>query len=265
MSPAAARTDQTPTRDCFAGFGPTTAPSGCRFGDQDGERVVVLVGDSHAAHWFPALQAAAEQQGWQLWFWAKSGCGYADVREWLASYRREYTECSAWRRSALQRIAALPRVDLVVVGRGISYLGQTLDDDGTLLDREAAAPVWADGARRTFEQLGAKGRRVLLLRDVPRPGFDVPSCLSARGPAACTFPRAGHLHPDAQLWAAEQPVVRALGLPVADLSTVVCPGDPCNVVSPRGAAIYRDNHHLTATFARESAGAVLSALRRYVL
>ncbi len=264
MSPAAARTDQAPTRDCFAGFGPTTAPTGCRFGSPDGARVVVLVGDSHAAHWFPALQAAAERQGWQLWFWAKSGCAYADVREWLPSYRREYTECSAWRRSAFGRIAALPRVDLVVVGRGISYLGQVMDGDGTLLDRAAAAPVWADGARRSFEQLGAPGRRVLLLRDVPRPGFDVPACLSARGTAACTFARAGHVNPDAQLWAAEQPVVRSLGLPVADLSPVICPADPCHVVSSGGAAIYRDTHHLTATFAREAAPAVLATLRRYV-
>jgi hypothetical protein len=37
------------------------------------------------------------------------------------------------------------------------------------------------------------------------------------------------------------------------------------VVSPGGAAVYRDNHHLTATFARESAPAVLSALRPYVV
>jgi len=107
--------------------------------------------------------------------------------------------------------------------------------------------------------------RCPLLRDVPRPGFDVPSCLSARSPAACTFPRGGHVNPDAQLWAAEQPVMKALRLPVVDLTTVVCPGEPCSVVSPGGAAVYRDNHHLTATFARESTPGVLSALRPYVV
>jgi peptidoglycan/LPS O-acetylase OafA/YrhL len=264
MTPAAARADQAPTRDCFAGFGPTTAPAGCRFGDPAGSKVVVLFGDSHAAHWFPALDAAARRQHWQLWFWAKSGCGYADVREWLASYRREYSECSAWRRSALGRIAAMPRVDLVVVGRAISYLGQVLDG-GDVLDRTAAAPVWAAGAERTFDGLATGGRPVLLLRDVPRPGFDVPACLSAHDDgAACTFPQAGHLHPDEQLWAAEQSVVKRLGVQVGDLSPVVCPADPCGVVSPNGAILYRDEHHLTATFARESAPAVLAVLRRYL-
>jgi peptidoglycan/LPS O-acetylase OafA/YrhL len=265
MTPAAARADQAASRDCFAGFGPVTAPAGCRFGDPAGSRVVVLFGDSHAAHWFPALDAAARRQNWQLWFWAKSGCGYADVQEWLASYRREYTECSAWRRSAMARIAALPRVDLVVVGRAISYLGQVLDADGDLLDRGAAAGVWAAGAERTFEALGAGDRRVLLLRDVPRPGFDVPACLSSRDdPVACSFPQAGHVHPDEQLWTAERSVTERLGVQVADLSGLVCPADPCGVVSPGGAILYRDEHHLTATFARESANKVAAVLRRYL-
>jgi hypothetical protein len=266
MSPAAARTDQAPSRDCFAGFGPTAAPADCRFGDPTGSRVVVLFGDSHAAHWFPALDAAASRQHWQLWFWAKSACGYADVREWLPSYRREYTECSAWRRSALDRIAALPRVDLVVVGRTISYLGELLDDGDNLLDRQAAAGVWSAGAERTFERLSSAHGPVLLLRDVPRPGFDVPACLSAHDdPAACSFPQTGHLHPDDQLLTAEESAVQRLGVQVVDLAPVVCPADPCSTVSPAGAILYRDQAHLTATFARESSSAVLAVLRRYLL
>ncbi|HYY12620.1 MAG TPA: SGNH hydrolase domain-containing protein, partial [Kineosporiaceae bacterium] len=264
MTPAAARDDQAATRDCFAGFGPAAAPAGCRFGDPAGTEVVVLLGDSHAAHWFPALDAAARRQHWQLWFWAKSGCGYADAPEQLAAYRREYTECAAWRTSALDRVTALPRVDLVVVGRGISYLGQLLGDDGRVLDRTAAAPVWGAGAERTFRRLTAGGRRVLLLRDVPRPGFDVPACLSSKDPAACSFARSGHVHPDDQLWAAEQPVVTRLDVPVADLTDVVCPGDPCSVVSPGGAILYRDEHHLTATFAREASAAVEKVVASYL-
>jgi peptidoglycan/LPS O-acetylase OafA/YrhL len=267
MTPAAARVDQTPSRGCFAGFGPAAAPAGCMFGDPAGSRVVVLFGDSHAAHWFPALDAVARRQHWQLWFWAKSACGYADVREWLASYRREYTECSAWRRSALDRIAALPRVDLVVVGRTLSYLGQVLDGDGRLLDRGAAAGVWSAGSARTFERLSSPGRhRVLLLRDVPRPGFDVPACLSRHDdhPAACSFPQAEHVRTDEQLLATEEPAVNRLGVRVADFTPVVCPADPCSTVSPAGAIVYRDGAHLTATFARESAGAVLAVLRRYL-
>ena len=224
--------------------------------------MVVLVGDSHAAAWFPGFDAAARRAGWQLWFWAKSGCGYAQVREFLAAFHREYTECSDWRRSALARIAALPHVDLVVVGRSISYLGELLGADGAVLDRGAADPVWAAGADSALRSLAARGRPVALLRDVPRPGFDVPACLSQHvtDPATCSFPRARHVLPDGQLWQAEATVVRDRGVHIVDLTSAVCPGDPCQVVSPGGAIIYRDEHHLTATFAREAAGAVRQAL-----
>ncbi|MGZ4625514.1 MAG: acyltransferase family protein [Kineosporiaceae bacterium] len=262
MTAAQARLDQAASRDCFAGFGPTSAAADCRFGDPKGSRVVVLVGDSHAAAWFPGFDAAARRAGWQLWFWAKSGCGYAQVREFLAAFHRGYTECSDWRRSALARIAALPHVDLVVVGRSISYLGELLGAGGAVLDRGAARPVWAAGADSALRSLAAGGRPVALLRDVPRPGFDVPACLSQHvtDPAGCSFPRARHVLPDGQLWQAEATVVRDRGVHVVDLTSAVCPGDPCQVVSPGGAIIYRDEHHLTATFAREAAGAVRQAL-----
>jgi peptidoglycan/LPS O-acetylase OafA/YrhL len=262
MTPEQARADRASTRDCFAGFGPRFAPADCRFGDPGGGRVVVLLGDSHAAAWFPALDLVARRSHWQLWFWAKSGCGYAQVREFLAAFHREYTECTDWRRSALARVAGLPHVDLVVLGRSISYLGELLDAGGRQLDRQAAAPVWAAGADVTLRALTAGGRRVVLLRDVPRPGFDVPACLSQHGnrSAACTFPQARHVHPDNQLWSAEAGLVKNRGVRVADLTSAVCPADPCQVVSPDGAIIYRDEHHLTATFAREAAPAVQKAL-----
>jgi peptidoglycan/LPS O-acetylase OafA/YrhL len=266
MTPAAARSDQGPSRDCFAGFGPRSAPPDCRFGDPAGAGVVVLFGDSHAAAWLPALDVAARRHHWQLWFWAKSGCGYADVREFLATYHREYTECSDWRRSALARVAALPRVDLVVVGRSLSYLGELLDAGGTQLDRAAAAPVWAVGADRTLAALAAGGRKVALLRDVPRPGFDVPACLSEHldDPAACAFRRARHVHADAQVWAAESAALAARHVDLVDLTSTICPGEPCQVVSPGGAILYRDEHHLTATFSREVGGPVGKALARYL-
>lgn len=266
VTPAQARTDEVGTRDCFAGFGPRSAPADCRFGDPAGDRVVVLVGDSHAAHWFPAFDAIARQRHWQLWFWAKSGCGYAQVREELPAYHREYTECGAWRSSAQARIAALQDVDLIVVGRAISYLGQLLDGSGAEVAREAAGPVWAGGAATGLRDLGTGGRQVVLLRDVPRPGFDVPECLSshANTSSACTFPQAGHLHPDAALWTAERPVTTAAGVGVVDLAPLICPADPCQTVSPGGAIIYRDDHHLTATFARSVAPEVTTALAPYL-
>src|SRR3954468_12395134 len=253
MTPAEARDDVASTRDCFAGFGPRTAPGDCRFGDPKGAKVVVLFGDSHADAWFPAVDAAALRGHWQLWFWAKSGRGYADVREFLASFRREYTECGDWRRSVLAKVDALPRVDLVVVGRSISYLSELLGSDGSRVDRPGAATLWSQGADRTLARLAAGSRRVALLRDVPRPGFDVPACVSEHPKelTACSFSQAKHVLPDQAVYAAEQGVLTARGIKVVDLTSAICLADPCQTVSPAGSILYRDDHHLTATYAAE--------------
>ena len=40
------------------------------------------------------------------------------------------------------------------------------------------------------------------------------------------------------------------GASILDLTDDICPTDPCPVVSPTGLIVYRDIHHLTATFSR---------------
>lgn len=83
-----------------------TAP--CEFGDLRARTTVVLMGDSHAEHWLPALDAIGRARGWKVIAMIKPGCPVADVPE-LASGRlkRTYDECTSWRRSRLARIIAM--------------------------------------------------------------------------------------------------------------------------------------------------------------
>jgi SGNH domain (fused to AT3 domains) len=261
MTPAQARADDAEPRACMVGFeSVTVAP--CRFGDPAGRTVVVLLGDSHAGHWFVALDRIARAHGWQLFFWGKSGCGYAEVAQWLASYRREYVECARWRSGVLARVAALPRVDAVVIGRNDSQLGKVAQGGAAVSDRVAAAALWREGATRTLTALRSRAGAVALLRDTPQPDGDVPACLSAHpdAPRACAYPRAGHAEPDGPLLAVEQPALAAAGVAVVQVSDLVCPTDPCPVVSGQGAVEFRDASHLTATFARELAPALTRRL-----
>jgi hypothetical protein len=238
---------------------------GCRFGDPKGKRVLVLIGDSHAAHWFPALEESARAQGWQLHYWAKAACGYADVPQYLLPFKRPYDECGAWRSALMRKIEALPRVDAVLVGRSSTYLGQIVDGDGNVADQQTAAGLWGQGATRTMTTLMAAATRVYLLRDSPRPGGDVPACLSANltAPQNCAYPRrTGTVYPDEALLAAESEATRVKGVRILDLTPLVCSTDPCPVVSPAGAIMFRDWNHLTETFSRELAEPVGATLAR---
>jgi peptidoglycan/LPS O-acetylase OafA/YrhL len=266
QTPQQARADDAAPSRCFLGFAATTVDPTCRFGDADGTHVMVLFGDSHAAQWFPALLQAATANRWTLYFWAKSGCGYADTPQWLRSFKRIYTECETWRNRVLREVSALPRVDTVLVGRNYAQFSKMVDARHRALGAPEAARAWSEGARRTLTALGRRADDLVLLRDTPRPAGDAPACLSAQPdhPERCAYPRAGRVALDADVFAAEQSALAATGTDAVDLSDLVCATDPCSVVSPSGAIVFRDAHHLTATFAREIAPAVTQRLKQLI-
>jgi hypothetical protein len=249
---------------CFVDFEETRADPGCRFGDPKGTRTVVLIGDSHAAHWFPGLLAVAQQERWQLWFWAKPACGFADQRQYNRQLKGEYTACAEWREEVLERVEELPRVDLVVLGRAYAQLSSALGEGGGRPPGGVrGARYWAEGAERTVTRLERSAARIVVLRDVPRPSGDVPSCLSKHDgdPDPCAYPRSKGTALDRPLYDAERPLLADHpSIRYVDPTPWICPGDPCQVVSRKGTVVFRDRHHLTASFAREVAPALRRAL-----
>jgi peptidoglycan/LPS O-acetylase OafA/YrhL len=228
----------------------------CDGGDAKADRVVVLLGDSHAAHWYPALDALGSQQHWRVVSMTKSACPWVDtpVDVELAGFRRPYHECATWRIEALRRIAAL-EPDVVVLSSGSRYAG-------------VAASAWEAGAKRTIGKLRSDGSALLILRDTPWPGFNVPTCLAraehrgADPEGACAFARQGALEPGRLIFEAEQRATEAAaGVSLVDLSDHLCPGQQCGVLAD-DTVRFSDHSHLTARFSRGLAPAAATALQR---
>ena len=234
---------------CHADFDAVAATvAGCVSGDARAGRTVVLLGDSHAAQWQPALASLAESRRWRLVSLTKSSCPAVDAPLYSTFLRRTYTECTAWRRSALAAVAVL-RPTLVVV---TSEVGRDLSDD-----------VWEGGTARVLAALRTSGARVVLLRDTPASLVDVPTCLArhvwrgGRAEAApCAF--AGR-DPRPAVWAAQQRAATRTGATTADLTAAVCPDGLC-AATRAGQVAWRDRHHLTATAARALAPALADAV-----
>ena len=92
--------------------------------------------------------------------------------------------------------------------------------------------------------------------------FDVPACLAMHRDAIerCTTSRS-----DAFGWRhkrREKAAARLTGASLVDLSRATCPSDPCPPVIGK-TLVYRDHHHLTATFAVSLAGALEAALPEF--
>jgi peptidoglycan/LPS O-acetylase OafA/YrhL len=209
----------------------------CVYGDPDSDTTVVLFGNSHAMHYFPALERIAKRRGWRLVGLTRAGCRIADVR--FAS------RCDIWRERTLRRIEEVERPDLIVTATTTGGTYGVVKDDKRLDPEESHGPL-EEGLVRTFDRLSSTGARVAVIKDLPRSRGDVPECVSEALDRLeqCAFwdERGRTRHFDAR--AAE----RVDGAEVIDPAPLVCPKRLCPAVMGN-ALVYRDDNHFTATFA----------------
>ncbi len=226
----------------------TTTPS-CWYGAEAGTFTLALVGDSHAAQWFPAAESVANHEGWRLVVFAKVSCPFLDMPVVNLALKREYRECAAWNRNVVRRLDTLhPDLTLVTMSRTAAPALNPEDD--TVAARGAALG-------RMLEQIQSK---VAVLVDTPFAGFDVPGCISLHmdDVRRCMIPRSTAFA--GGLGKIEQIAARASGASLVDLTDNICPGTgACPVVIGR-IILYRDLGHLTQTFARSLAPALAAAL-----
>ena len=93
------------------------------------------------------------------------------------------------------------------------------------------------------------GPDVIEIRDVPRPGFNVPDCLVSNPDKAseCAFERAPA---QARAGTGQLELLKTRpGLPFLDLTEAICPGTVCSPVVG-DVVVWRDSNHLSATYIR---------------
>jgi hypothetical protein len=116
---------------------------------------------------------------------------------------------------------------------------------GTRTSPAAAGDQVNPDETRAWRQLAEVGIRVVTIRDNPRFEFDIPACVEESGGAGCARPRADVFSPG-------NPVEKAPGAPRSaahlDLTPFICGPDLCEGVAGN-VLIYRDDDHLTATYA----------------
>jgi peptidoglycan/LPS O-acetylase OafA/YrhL len=212
-------------------------PPICFYGPKDATLTVALVGDSHAAHWFPALERLADERGWRLVPFTKYSCTFVDMRIYSAWLKREYTECEAWRTNVVKALRAL-KPDLVVVTSHRWF--------PTIIAGDGDATRQGEAMARLLDQLPG---RIALLADTPLSRYDVPACLSRNldDTRRCATDRAYAFGSKPR--ARERVAAHLTGAALVDLSDAICPGKGTCPAVVDGMIVYRDDHHLTATFA----------------
>jgi hypothetical protein len=216
---------------------PQIKPPNCVYGNKSGTFTVALVGDSHAAHWFPAILAIANARGWRLMPFIKLSCRFLDMPLYSHWYQRMYTECDTWRGLVVARLQTL-KPDLVIEASIRDLVTSNATDPDPVHQGAAMA--------RLLRQVpGAKA----IIVDTPISSYNVPNCLSSHRSDVrpCETSRSDALGPFPGV--VETTAAAVLGATVIDMTPLICPdGATCPVVID-GMIVYRDNQHMTATFA----------------
>lgn len=229
---------------------PTTAPKVCSYGDLDSERVIALMGDSHAAMHIPGLDVVARDAGYRLDTYTKGSC--PPVTAPIDFQGKHYSECGVWAANVTERLVS-QKPDLVVtaMSRAYTLYGEGLDEDQS---RKRIAASLGD----TWSQLENAGVPVAAFRDVPKLGIVVPDCVASNPDNLSKCAR----DQDEALPEADQTVLASRDHPdvtVIDVSPSLCADGICPAVI-HNVLVYRDSNHLTATYSRSLHGQLADQL-----
>ncbi|MGH7656829.1 MAG: acyltransferase family protein, partial [Gemmatimonadales bacterium] len=210
----------------------------CVYGDTTSSNTVLLIGDSHAMQFFPALRGAADENGWRLVVLTKSGCPFVDIpARYSPNLGRVYVECEIWREKAVDVVARI---------------APTLTFAGSSTQYRVEPAEWEEGTRSVLSGLARGSGRVVQILDPPVAAIDIPSCL------ARAVWRWDPLDPDCRprgkprtdlLVAAQEKAARTVpGVEILDLRDEVCVIGECGAME--GELVrYRDDDHLSVEFA----------------
>lgn len=208
----------------------------CEFGNTASPKTYVLFGDSHAAQWFPAAEDLATAQEARLLVMIKAGCASINVPRYETGSIDPF--CEKWKASALQRIQN-EKPDLVMMAN--LHVRQGVDGENV------TSETWNNATKDTLGKMPSEAR-VAVLADTPWFSTSPVQCasLNVENLETCAIPRDEVIDPR---WVAnEKSSVEASGAAYVDMTDTFCT-DKCSPVIG-DTLVFRDTHHLTATFVK---------------
>jgi hypothetical protein len=194
----------------------------CHWGDRSARRLMVVVGDSHAQMWMPAAIAFARHYHWNLVPLVKIGCVPVNFTRGT---------CGDWYRWTLTELRRLhPR--LIVLSEFWASWGSA-----------GAAAV-----QREFADMRGLARHVALLEDPPSRTQTALDCLLRKGATlgSCVFPVSDRQR---STYRSVRGAAAAIGVSYVPTLQWICFRGQCPTVVGN-VITYRDDHHITLTYAR---------------
>jgi peptidoglycan/LPS O-acetylase OafA/YrhL len=243
-----AREDRPPLDEACATTNVQDLEARCVLGDPNSTRVVLVIGDSHAAQWLPAIDLAARSAHFKV---------VASVQGNCPAVGHGWTQALP---SCIRRLRLLPGAidemhpNLVIVASSSGYIGGLVDAEGRRIPATQQLAAWGDAHVQLARHLRASAIGLVDVLDIPRRPSDPIDCLArGRSPDRCDMARDDA---DASVASVHQveaaALIRAGHGSVLDPVSLVCGTSVCPLIR-HGVVMYTDDSHLTATFGRSLA------------
>jgi len=216
----------------------------CPRGDTDGDKTLVLLGDSHARHWIPAFDQIAARAHYKAYYLVMPQCVASLITPDVVHGTDAFTDCPAFHTWAIQQIKRLHPDLLVVSSRPVT--GGVHDSSGRHTDSATVDRAAYAGYVGLLHAVAPSAARTVWIRDVPALPEDPGTCLSTHHSLGdCLFPPDSTQQAGADL---QMKAARASGVATLDMDDWFCWKDECPMVVGSDVT-HRDTNHLTTAYA----------------
>ena len=199
----------------------------CEYGNKESNKIIALVGGSHAAQWISPLKEIALEQGFKIHLMIKSACS---LTRSVDEFYNPSQSCLNWNSNLEKRLIELQP----------SYIMTTVSRNGPIGERIP------EGYVKSWLHLKSvlPNTKLVGIRDNPWFKFDPPLCLEVKKPEDCSTLRSAFYNDDNVL-----PILSKYLDGLLDFSEQFCPHGECNTVLGNGLVKFKDKHHLTKSYA----------------
>lgn len=156
----------------------------CSYGPTSARSRVLVIGDSVALSWVPAVQAVFQPRGWRVLAMGFASCPFIDVSTMPRIRDSSFPGKCAESRDAMRAEVARIRPTVLIISNAEAYYSQLTDQK----IGSAAASEWQHGIERTLAGVAALAGRTVVLSNPPV-AADPRSCITRlTGPTACLRP-----------------------------------------------------------------------------
>jgi hypothetical protein len=224
------------------------------FGDRTARHVLVMMGDSHAQMWIPALNRIGIAHRLKVIVLFLARCPAATLDVWLSTYNTDYSQCNSQRSAWIRQITRLRPVTVLVTDHTAGVVSAASSGAQPFTSAQ-----WQQGTETTLLGLRRSTAKLAIIGDPVTFDTPPPTCLAAnpRTVQQCSVPYPNPGQPGQQV--AERAAAGAEAVLYVDPSSWLCTTTCSQIVG--NYVVDYDSSHLTCTYAAYLSGVLQASIK----